>query len=72
MRRREEIEESFKEVIIPSNWGHVRLQMEILLDIRALLNEILMDKRMSSVKEERLKQQKKRLFEASKKEEEMS
>ena len=39
MRDRKEIENSFKGLVVPSGSDHIKLQLELLLDIRDLLIE---------------------------------
>lgn len=45
MRTREEIEASFKDIIVPTGGDHIRLQLELFLDMRDLLEELLAGRR---------------------------
>lgn len=41
MRSRKIIEDSFKDILIPSGRGDIRLQIELLLDIRELMENLV-------------------------------
>ena len=61
MRSRKEIEESFKEIVVPTGMGHIRVELEILLDIRELLLEEKQEKELQKIIEERKKEEEYRL-----------
>jgi len=53
MRSRKTIEDSFKTLIVPSGNDHIKLQLEILLDIRELLIEERNERITARIAEER-------------------
>jgi len=53
MRSRKTIEDSFKTLIVPSGNDQIKLQLEILLDIRELLAEARDERMMARIEKER-------------------
>jgi len=61
MRSRKEIEESFKEIVVPTGMGHIRVELEILLDIRELLLKEREEKELERIINERKTMEEERL-----------
>jgi len=58
MKSRKIIEDSFKEVLVPAGRGDLKLSIELLLDIRELLEELVgMKKQESGLSKARLKRE---------------
>lgn len=53
MRSRRSIEDSFKTIIVQSGNDHIKLQLEILLDIRELLADERDERMTAQITEER-------------------
>jgi len=53
MRSRRTIEDSFKTLVVPSGNDQIKLQLEILLDIRELLAEARDERMMARIEKER-------------------
>ena len=61
MRSRKQIEETFKDIMVPTGMGHIKTELEILLDIRELLLEERQEKEFQRIIEERKLAQEDRL-----------
>lgn len=53
MRSRKEIRESFKDIVVPAGQGHIKIELELLLDIRELLLSAQEARLLREVVEER-------------------
>ena len=61
MRTRKQIEATFKDLVVPSGSDHIRLQIELFLDIRELLFELVSEGRfkrqLEDVRQARLRRE---------------